>query len=167
MRGADRSLRMRADEGGGLRVRNQTVCLAVVKLPGIAVVEFVENIPKIHILRDFRNQIFKVPEKAGDVLPFPELPFFLKPLRMRKMMQRQTELDSALLQFPEHRKITIESLLVVTPLFGLYAGPLDRHAEHPVLEFAQHGEILFPEVPEIARLPRRFRTVSLDFIVPA
>ena len=167
VRGADWSQRISADNRGGLRMRYQTVRLAVVKLQGIAVVELVENIPEIHILRDFRNQVFKMTQKEADVLPFPELPFFLEPLRMRKMVQRQTKFDSALFEFLEHCEIMIESLLVVPSFCGLYAGPLDRHAEHPVLEFAQHGEILFPEIPEIARLPRRLRTVSFDFIVPA
>ena len=82
-------------------------------------------------------------------------------------MEGEAEFDVAFFERFKHLQITPERLVVVTALFRFDPRPLDRHAEHPVSQFAQQTEILLPEIPEIARFPGRLPEVLFLFPVPA
>ena len=82
------------------------------------------------------------------------------------MVESKAELDPAFFELFKHRKITRKRLFVMPVLLRFNAGPFNRHTEHAVTEFAQHREILRPEIPEIAGFPRRFFRVVEHFAVP-
>ena len=144
----------------------QAVGLPVVKAGRAPVIELVEDIPEIGIRRNSRHQILQVAQKKNDIFAFAEFALFFEPLRMRKMMQGQAKFDSAFFELLEHRQVMVQRLLVMYSLPGFDARPFDRHAESPMPQFAQQREILFPEIPEVARLAGRFRAVVCDFAVP-
>ena len=82
------------------------------------------------------------------------------------MVECQAEFDSAFFELFKHRKITRKRLFVMPVLLRFNAGPFNRHTEHAVTEFAQHREILRPEIPEIAGFPRRLFGMIEHFAVP-
>ena len=163
---AERRLRPVPDQGRRPGVRDEAVGLPVVQLQRIPVVELVEDVPQIDIRGDLRYQILQVAEEIADIFPLAELPFLLKPLGVGEVMQREAEPAAASFEFFEHRKVSFQRLLVVPPFLRFDPRPFDRHAEHLVAQFVEEGEILFPEVPEVARLAGGFRIVLRLFPVP-